>query len=153
MDPKVLYWTGALLNMAAMFGFMLVGVRHIRRGRVAEHRRALLIAAALVIAFILSYGLKLSFLGREDLSLWSPVAIWTLRFHETCVLGMLVSGGLALRRGWVLSHTRALLEGGPDPLPAQLQRHRRVGRFAILSAGLALLSAGGVLIGMYSRLA
>ena len=152
MDPNVLYWTGALANMAAMFALMLIGVARGRKGRLAEHRRALLAASSLVALFILSYLFKLAFLGREDLSRWSPGAIWSLRFHEFCVLCMVVSGGFALIRGQALARTRSLVEGAPEPLPEQLKSHRRTGRFAVFCAGLALISAAGVLSGMYDRL-
>jgi uncharacterized membrane protein YozB (DUF420 family) len=155
MDPKLLYWTGATLNMAILVGFATFGIRQAGGGQVARHRRLMLLSVGLVVAFVVSYLLKLWLLGREDLGSWSPAAVWTLRFHELCVFTMLISGGLALRRGLRLARTRALIdsESAPEPLPGQIGRHRTVGRIAIFAAALGLLSAGAVLGGMYGRAA
>ena len=153
MDPKLVFWTAATLNMALLWGFAAFGVRRVRAGATASHRRAMLVSAGLVVAFVASYGFKLLLLGREDLSLWSPAAVWTLRFHELCVFTMLVSGGLALRRGLALARTRALDpdQTAPEPLPGDLSRHRRTGRIAVIAGGLGLLSACAVLRSMYER--
>ena len=153
MDPKLVFWTAATLNMALLWGFAVIGVRRIRAGATASHRRAMLVSAGLVVAFVVSYGFKLLLLGREDLSLWTPAAVWTLRFHELCVFTMLISGGLALRRGLALARTRALDPdaAAPEPLPGDLRRHRSAGRIAVIAGGLGLLSACAVLRGMYER--
>jgi len=153
MDPKLAFWTAATLNMALLWGVAVFGVRRIRAGATASHRRAMLVSAGLVVAFVVSYAFKLLFLGREDLSTWSSAAVWTLRFHELCVFTMLVSGGLALRRGMALARTRLLDpdDSAPQPQPADLRRHRTPGRVALIAAGLGLLSACAVLRGMYER--
>jgi uncharacterized membrane protein YozB (DUF420 family) len=154
MDAKVLYWTGALLNMAVLTGFALSGVRQIRRGEIARHKRSMQIAASLVVAFLISYGLKLATLGREDLSVWSSSTRNMLHFHELCVLVMMVGGGVALYLGRSFRQTSAV---GDDPElpaadPARLARHRRLGRIAAVTAVLGVLSAAFVLAGMYRRL-
>ncbi|MFP6640105.1 MAG: DUF420 domain-containing protein [Myxococcota bacterium] len=154
MDLNLIFWTAAWLNMLVLTGFALSGVRQIRKGQVARHKRSMLTAASLVVAFLVAYGLKLAFLGREDLLVWSTPTIYLLRFHELCVAGMLVFGSLALYRGFQLARTRLLSEAAdaPDPQPGQRTRHRRVGRMALVAMVFATLSAGGVLAGMYSRL-
>ncbi len=153
MDSKLVFWTAATLNMALLWTFAAFGVRRVRAGATSSHRRAMLVSAALVIAFVVSYGFKLMLLGREDLSVWTPAAVWTLRFHELCVFTMLISGGVALRRGLALARTRALRsdEDAPEPLPGDLHRHRRAGRIAVVAGGLGLLSACAVLRSMYER--
>ncbi|HIL80453.1 MAG TPA: DUF420 domain-containing protein [Myxococcales bacterium] len=153
MDAKLAYWTAAALNMALLMGFAASGVRRVQNGQVARHRRRMLTAVALVLAFVLSYTIKLAALGREDLSVWSDAAVWTLRFHELCVFTMLISGGLALRRGLALARTQTLMEDpdAPQALPKDLKGHGRAGKVAVLAAGLGFLSACAVLASMYGR--
>ena len=66
MSQGLWYWSGALLNMALVVGCLWCGVRAVRRPEVARHRRFMLTAVALVGLFIVSYGLKLTLLGREE---------------------------------------------------------------------------------------
>ncbi len=155
MDAKLAYWTAATLNMGVLALLALAGIRRAKRGQVARHRRLMLLAATLVVAFVVSYVFKLLALGREDLEAWSSSAIWILRFHETCVLVMLGSGGLAVQRGLALARTRAAGEDPtlPAPLPGTVERHGRSGRIAVCAASLGLLSACAVLAGMYQRAA
>jgi len=154
MDAKVIYWTVALLNMALLGGFALSGVLQARRGEYSRHRRSMLIAIVLVAGFVLSYGLKLAVLGREDLSVWNPLFVNTLRFHETCILTMVISGGLALRRGHGLARTRLVSDAAdaPEADPAAMARHRLAGRIALWAAGFGFASAAIVLAGMYARM-
>lgn len=153
MDPKLAYWTAAFANMTLLTGMAVFGVRHVRRGEIARHRRAMRIAAALVVLFLASYPLKVVLLGREDMSSWSHASVLLLRFHELCVAAMLVGGGLALVRGRRLARTRALLDASdaPEAAPEALVRHRRAGRVALTGAILGWASAGAVWIGMLSR--
>jgi len=153
MTPGLLYWTGAFANMLVIVILAGVGVRERRRGRIRQHRRDMLIAAGLVGGFLVSYVLKLALLGREDMSGWSGNAVWTLRFHELCVLSMLLAGGLAARRGSALGRTRAasLDLADPPPAPGAALAHRRAGWTAVVAAALGLLSAALVLVGMYQR--
>ncbi len=142
-DPKLVYWTAALVNMGIALGLAVAGVRRVRRRDVAGHRRFMLGATALVGLFLVSYVAKVAWLGRERLELWDPRYVWTLRFHETCVLTMVIAGGRAL---WLGAR-----EGFRDSERAWV--HRRAGRIALISAGLGVLSATYVLYGMYERMA
>ena len=81
MDLKVIYWTIAWLNLLILSLFALSGVQQVRKGQVARHRRSMLTAVWLVVAFVVSYVFKLIFLGREDLDTWSSVDVWTLRIQ------------------------------------------------------------------------
>jgi uncharacterized membrane protein YozB (DUF420 family) len=153
MDAKVLYWSGALLNMAVIAGLAVHGIRCVRRGETARHARAMRAAAALVGLFLLSYVLKLAFLGREALAAWSSLAVNVLRFHELCVLVMLIGGGTALVIGRRLRASRSFTHSAGDPPapPALLRRHRLAGRVALAGAILGAATAGLVLAGMYAR--
>ena len=93
MDPKLLFWTGALANMVVIVALAAAAVRARRRGDIRRHRRGMLAAAALVGLFLLSYALKLVWLGREEIERWSVTDVWILRIHELCVLAMLFAGG------------------------------------------------------------
>ena len=141
LDPKLVFWTGALANMVAIVAIALVGVRRARRREIAGHRRMMLSATGLVVLFLVAYALKVATLGREALEVWAPHYVWALRFHETCILGMVVAGGRAL---WLGERT-----GFRDP--ARARSHRRAGRVAAVSALLGVASAAYVLVGMYAR--
>jgi uncharacterized membrane protein YozB (DUF420 family) len=152
MDPKVAYWTGALLNMVAAFGVAAFGASRIRRAEVPRHARSMKIAVTLVLLFVVSYAVKLRVLGREALELWEPRFIQVLRFHETCIAVMLLAGGTAL----YLATTRRLAE---IPAPERLAQRARIARIhracgwtALVACGLGAVSAGYVLYGMYARL-
>ena len=153
MEPKLVYWTAALANMGVIVVLALRGVAHRRRGAIDRHRRSMLAAGWLVLAFLASYAVKLAVLGREAMQLWSPTAVWVLRIHELCVLTMLVAGGAALWRGRSLSRTRnASLDPRDPPAPAALaDGHRRLGTVAVAAALLGFLTAVLVLAGMYAR--
>ena len=152
LDPKVVYWTGALLNMVAALAIAAFGASRIRRAEIPRHARAMKVAVTLVVLFVLSYALKLRLLGREALELWEPRFVHVLRFHETCVAVMVLAGGTAL----YLATTRRLAD---PPAPDQLARRARVARIhracgwtALVACGLGAVSAGYVLYGMYARL-
>jgi predicted small integral membrane protein len=154
MDAKFLFWCGALTNMAVMFGLMCNGVRQIRRGNVQAHKRSMIGATTLVFLFLLAYAFKATLLGKEDFSLWSQAHVWNLRFHETCVLVMLLAGGFAMLRARRLRETRNVTKERGDPMaPESLVRsHTRAGWTAVSSATLGLLTAAIILAGMYGRL-
>ncbi len=141
LDPKLAYWTAALANMLAIVALAIVAVRRIRRREIAGHRRLMLSAAALVALFLVSYLAKVSLLGREQLELWDPRYVWTLRFHEACVAILVLAGSRAL---WLGAR-----EGFRDA--SRARSHRRAGRTAVVSALLGVASAGYVLFGMYER--
>lgn len=154
IDPKVLYWTAALANMVLITFLALRGVQQAKRGEVAAHRRSMLTGALLVLAFLVSYVFKVTFLGREAMDTWGSGYVTTLRFHETCVLVMIVGGGIALHRGRAMRATRNLTRDSADPAApaATVRLHHRAGKIAVTGLVLAVLSASVVLVGMYARL-
>jgi len=141
VDPKLAFWTAAFANMLAIVAVATVGVRRARRREIAGHRRLMLVAASLVGLFLLSYVAKVGVLGREQLALWEPRYVWTLRFHETCVAVMVIAGVRAI---WLGAR-----EGFRDA--ARARAHRIAGRTAVVSALLGVASAGYVLLGMFGR--
>jgi uncharacterized membrane protein YozB (DUF420 family) len=153
MDPRLVYWSFALLDMCAVVGLAAAGVRALRRGNVARHCRCMLGAAAGVALFVLSYLLKLAVLGREDLASWDRASVQVLRLHELCVFTMLAAGGFAGARALRLRRTRNATQRPQDPpAPAALVRaHRRAGWTAVVAAALGLALAALVLAGMYRR--
>ena len=153
MDPRLAYWTFALLDLTAVVGFAMAGVSALRRGDVPRHRRRMLTAAALVGVFLISYLCKLALIGREDRASWGAISIWVLRIHELCVLTMLVAGAIAGTRALRLRRTRnATRDPGDPPAAAELVRwHRGAGKTAVCAAVLALGLAGLILAGMYRR--
>jgi uncharacterized membrane protein YozB (DUF420 family) len=154
MDPKLLFWSAALVNLGVLCGFALSGVRYVRRGEVARHRRAMKIASWLILAFLGSYVLKVGFLGREDQSVWTAVDVWVLRIHELFVMVMMIAGSVAWVKARKLVETRLVTHDPADPIPdpAIVRVHRLAGRTAVISSILALLFAIGVLLGMFARL-
>ena len=155
MDPKVVFWTGAWLNLLVAVLLMTSAVRAVRRGEVLLHRRRMLTAGSLVLLFLAGYGTKLLLFGREQLYLWNAFYVWTLRFHEVCIFFWLAGGLTALFLAW-----RLRLAEAPDgshsvyELPlvlARLRLHRRAGRTAWYASWLALISSAVVLYGMYAR--
>ncbi len=153
MDPKLLYWSLALANMLAVVGFAAAGVRAVRRGELARHRRCMTTAAWLVAAFLLSYLVKRFWAGSEDLAVWSSAARGNLYVHESFVATMLVAGATALVLGRRIARTRRFTGRAEDPAPtaAQLRTHRRFGWVAVTASALGLLTAYGILAGMFER--
>ncbi len=153
LNPHLAFWTGALVDLGLIVGFMLRAVCQVRRGEVAAHRRSMLTAVCLVGFFLLAYVAKVFFLGREALSLWSSFYVGTLRFHESCVLVLLLGGGVALACGHRLRGTRLVTRKPESPVPSArlLRVHRVAGRSALFGAVLGFASAAVVLVGMYGR--
>jgi uncharacterized membrane protein YozB (DUF420 family) len=153
MDPKLLYWTGALINLIVIVTCALIAVRRIRRRDVRGHRRMMLCAATLVTLFLLSYVLKRVLLGAEDRGSWAWHDLALLYVHEFCIAVMLVGG---VRAAFCARRLRAQL-GDELQLPrdprslAGASAHRIAGRAAVIAGLLALLTAAGVLAGMYAR--
>jgi uncharacterized membrane protein YozB (DUF420 family) len=153
MDARLAYWTLALVNMCGVVGFAVAGIRAVRHGDAARHRRWMLTAAGLVVLFVVSYAVKLALIGREDLASWGALSIWVLRIHELCVFTMVVAGMLAILRGSRLRATRNFTRAPADP-PApvvDVRWHRGAGRTAAYAAALGLALAACVLAGMYRR--
>jgi uncharacterized membrane protein YozB (DUF420 family) len=153
MDAKLVYWSAALANMIAVVICALVGVRRARAGAYAAHRRSMLTAAWLVLAFVGSYVLKLVFLGREQLELWEASYRTVLQVHETCVLVMVAGGigAIVQARRLGLPRTPESVELEPGRLQRGLRWHRGMGRSAVIASVLGLLTASYVLWGMYER--
>lgn len=153
MDPKLFFWTCALAVLGMLCGTALFGVRHARRGEIARHKRAMKIATLLVIVFVASYLLKVLFLGREEMSVWSTLDVWILRIHELFVLQMLVGGSIAWIQARKLIHTRLVTHDPKDPAPdpKTVRVHRLAGRTAVAGSVFAFLFAIGILAGMCRR--
>lgn len=153
MTPQLVYWTLALVNLGVICALGLHGARLARRGEIRRHRRMMTIAALLVLAFLVSYVLKLAILGREDRSDWTlfdHAVLWT---HELFVLQMVIAGSVAGWQGLRLRTTRRVTLDSEDPEPqaSVLRRHRIAGRWALVGAVIGLLLAIPVLVGMYGR--
>lgn len=153
MDPKLLFWTAAIVDLGVLCGVAIFGVRVARRGEIARHKRAMKIASLLVVVFLGAYILKVQLLGREDMSVWTTMDIWVLRVHELFVMQMLVGGSIAWIQGRKLLGTRLVTHEPSDPLPQPrtLRIHRLAGRTGVIGSVLAFVMAIGVLIGMYVR--
>lgn len=154
MDPKLLFWSLSLANLGAVVWCVRRGIAQVRSGRIAEHRRSMLAAAALIGLFLLAYVGKVFVLGREDRSAWTALDYTVLYVHETCVAVMLLAGAFALFRtrrfrgalGTNFERTAGVALDG-------VEGHRTSGRFAAWGALLAFVTAGGVLAGMFLRAA
>lgn len=155
MNPGLLFWTAALVNLGVVCLSAIVGVRFAHRGEIARHRRAMKLASWLVVAFLLSYVGKLVLIGREDMSVWSRVDLWVLRCHELFVLAMLIAGAVAWVQAGRLEGTRIVTRDArdPDADPKAVRLHHRAGWTAVVSGVLGFVLAIGVLFGMYARAA
>jgi uncharacterized membrane protein YozB (DUF420 family) len=153
MDPKLLYWSFALANMAAVVALAARGVRAVRAGDVAGHRRSMTLAGALVAVFLGSYVVKRLVLGPENLAVWSQAARVNLWVHESFVVAMLGAGAVALTLGRRLARTRRVTGRAEDPAASAgaMRRHRRLGWVAVACSGLGLVTACGILAGMFER--
>ena len=153
MDPKLWFWTFALLNMGAVVGLAARGVRALRAGDIPKHRRSMTTAGWLVVGFLVAYVMKRIALGPEDLSVWSHAARTNLRVHETFVAWLLVGGGTTLALGRRLARTRRVTGRAEDPAPdpALVRRHRRLGWSAVIASLLGFLTACAILAGMFGR--
>lgn len=151
MDPKLLFWCVALLDLGVVAGCAVAGVRAIRRRDVRVHRRCMLTASVLVAVFLAAYLLKVALLGKEDRSLWTRLDHTVLYVHESFVAAMLLGGAFALwRASRFRVHLGRSLTLPSRPLPGRLQ-HRSAGWIAVVGAALAFATAGGVLAGMFVR--
>lgn len=155
MNPSLLFWTLAEILLLTTCFVALLAWSAVRRGDLAQHRRLMITASGLIVTFVVAYVLKVIYLGREDLALWSATAVAILRFHESVVAIMLLSGITAR----VLSRSAFRAYGttgsqARQPLWFSLgthRLHRLLGRVAVLSALCAVLSAAVILAGMYQR--
>jgi len=153
MDARLAFWTVAFVDLVAAAALAVRGVALARRGELVRHARSMRAAALLVALFLAAYVGKLALLGREALATWSPAAIGVLRFHELCVLAMLLAGGAALALGRRLARGAPLArEAAGSAAPSPTRRlHRLAGRTAVGGAVLGAATAALVLAGMYAR--
>ncbi len=153
MDAKLIYWTGAFINFGVVCGLAAVGVKRIRARDVRGHRRMMLASSALVIGFVLSYLLKVMFLGRENLKVWDPLSLWSLHIHESWIAVMILGGAYAGYRAWTFRRslpTTGLLEDRLSPVKSR-RHHRVAGWIAVVGSLCAFATASLVLYGMYAR--
>jgi uncharacterized membrane protein YozB (DUF420 family) len=153
LDPKLTFWTLALLNMAAVVLLAGRGVRAIRAGEIPKHRRSMTAAGWLVVAFLAAYVVKRIVLGPEELALWTDGARLNLYVHESFVAWLLLGGGTTLVLGRRIAKTRRVTGRAEDPAAsaAQLRRHRRFGWSAVVASALGFATACGILAGMFGR--
>ncbi len=153
MDAKLLFWCWALFNMGLVLALCGRGLLAIRANRVAEHRRSMLAACALVGVFLVAYLAKRALLGGESKETWSSAARVNLYVHESFIAGLLIAGGTALALGRRLARTRRVsgAPGDPPATPAMLRRHRLAGRIAFACVALGFATACGILGGMLAR--
>ncbi len=155
IDPNLLFWPLALANFLGVVVCALLGVRRIRRRDLRGHRRFMIGAGGLVGLFLLSYVLKVIFLGKELRELWTATARTALYVHETAILVMLVAGGVAGYRAWRFRHT---LGSGPLPDPVEESRrgrlwHRRAGWTAVVASMGAFVTAAVWLSARFASMA
>lgn len=158
MDPKLAFWTFSLLELGIAAGCAVGGFLGIRQGKYALHRRLMKSAAAFICLFLVSYLLKLTFLGREDFDRWTQDDLMVLRVHESLMFVVIVCGFVALylTRRFVrkIGLPTADFLGSVDYLTGSRRArrwHRRLGRIAVIASLLGLLTAAMVLRGMYRR--
>ena len=156
MDANTAYWTGAWVNMLVLVACAITGARAAEHQQIDRHRRLMWAAVILVVVFVASYGVKLAVLGRENLELWERSFVYVLRFHELCVLVMVLAGATALRLALQLELERPL--GAPRlgldaaRLGRGVRLHRSAGWAAIAAGVLGVVTASYVLWGFYLRL-
>jgi uncharacterized membrane protein YozB (DUF420 family) len=150
MDPKLLFWTGALANMWLIVAIACSGIAKVRSGDEVAHQRRMLTAASLVVLFVVAYAIKLIFLGREDLDQWQSWSVTLLRVHEFFVLCMIVGGVCA---GYFIRKVRQLEVHSPEEISIQVSRvaHAKAGKFTFLSVLGAAITATGVWVSMVLR--
>jgi uncharacterized membrane protein YozB (DUF420 family) len=153
MDPKVAFWSVALLVLASVVGLAGLGIRRVRRGDVRGHRRCMLACLSLVVVFLAAFLVKSAWLGREDLALWSRPALLNLWIHETFVTAMLLAGATAGALAFRLRRTRRVTGSAADAeaSPTLLRWHRRAGWTAVVCSSCGLATAVGILAGMIAR--
>ena len=150
MDPKVGYWTAALVNMVGTLALAFSGVAWARRGDYVRHRRRMLGAVTLVLLFLVSYVVKVAALGHERLELWPQLDVWVLRAHESFVAALVLAGSAAV--GLALWHGMPVAQPRSEAGNRTHLWHRRAGWTALSGGVLGVLTAAYVLYGMYARL-
>jgi uncharacterized membrane protein YozB (DUF420 family) len=113
----------------------------------------MLTSSALVGLFLATYVVKVALLGRENLSTWGTGSLWLLYVHEACVAAMLVGGAVAVTRARRFGRLWDGERLAPNASERDRRLHRLAGRVAVATSLVALATAAGVLVGMYSRAA
>lgn len=150
MTYNLYFWLYAYLLTMIAIGFALNGYKHIRRGNIAAHRKAMNRAIGLILFFVLSYIFKVILLGREDKSDWSNFYRLVLYVHESFIFLMLVSGTYARVLASRFKHS--LTAEVISPIDRERRRrHARLGKIAIFSTCCALITAVAILYGMFQR--
>jgi uncharacterized membrane protein YozB (DUF420 family) len=126
-------------------------VRRVRSGNVTGHRRMMRTSTALVGLFLVSYVVKVLLIGREDRSTWDDASLWMLYVHEFCIALMILAAGAGLSRARRFGRLRDGDVLAPEARARDRRIHRIAGRVALVASAAALLTAGGVLAGMFAR--
>jgi hypothetical protein len=97
VNPKLVYWTIALANLAVIVVWRARRARGpARRGAHAPAHDARV--GALVGLFLVSYLAKVAWLGKEDRSGWTASTTRCSASTRLCIAAMLCAGGIALYR-------------------------------------------------------
>lgn len=132
------FWGVALGIMAVAVSYAVRGWRRVRSGEIAAHRRDMIRACWWIVAFLMIYLGKVALMGHEDLALWSRARHLVVDIHRGIVFAML-GLGVAAR---CLGRRGQLRPGG------MRTTHRWLGRAAVLSGALGLVTATLVLAQM-----
>jgi len=108
-------------------------------------------SVALVGLFLISYVSKVLLIGREDRASWTDASIWILYVHECCIALMIIAAGVGLLRTRRFGELRDGDVRAPEARDQDRRVHRIVGRVAVVAGIVALLTSGGVLVGMFER--
>jgi len=108
-------------------------------------------SVALVGLFLISYVSKVLLVGREDRAAWTDATLCILYVHECCIALMIVAAGVGLSRTRRFGELRDGDILAPEAREQDRRVHRIVGRVAVVAGIMALLTAGGVLAGMFVR--
>ena len=147
MNTLLIFWVFAYFLMFGLLATAIIAVRFARLGKLDAHAKWMNITVFLVILFVLSYGGKLLFLGRESLEIWEPAYVIVLRIHEFFIALMLIFGTLARLRA--RSFKRPLEKTNEQN--NQRKNHKKWGKIALISTGCGWLTAGILLYGMFDR--
>jgi uncharacterized membrane protein YozB (DUF420 family) len=141
------FWIFAFADLVVATVLALAGVRAAKRGDWIVHRRLMYAAGAALGLFLLLYVGKVFWLGHEPIASWSLGRRVVLWIHELFAASMLVFGIAARLAARPLAPSLAGGEGASATLRHR-RRHRLLGRLAVASAVLALMTGTVVLAGM-----
>ena len=150
MTMKLAYWVFAYFLTIAAVAVALNGISHVKKGDIQTHLKRMVFSNNLILFFVVTYVFKMTFLGREDKSQWSTLYLVILYVHEAFIGFMLISGVYARV---MARRFKSSLEASDIPEQHQIwrQKHKTAGKLTLLFAILAIITATGVLHGMFSR--